>query len=149
MQSQKRVKDEVALGALLRVAGNTYATAMRDALAAEGFDDLPRDGVFFLGAIRGANTSLSDVIRWLGSSKQSVGQLVDTLVLRGYVHRDVDEQDRRRLKITLTERGEQVAAIARRVTRSIDEKLLQAVGAAHVDCTRATLKALMAQSEPK
>jgi|SRR5581483_494277 len=149
MQPPKRGKDEVAFAALLRMAGNTYTTAMRDALASEGFDDLPRDGVFFLGAIRRANASLSDVIRWLGSSKQSVGQLLDTLVLRGYVNRAVDEQDRRRLKITLTERGEQVAAIARRVTRSIDDKLLQAVGPSHIDCTRATLKALIAQSAPR
>ena len=48
---------------------------------------------------------LAEVIRQLGVSKQAAGQLVDSLVVRGYLDRTVDPDDRRRLIVTLTERG--------------------------------------------
>ena len=46
-----------------------------------------------------------DMIRGLGVTKQAASQLIDTLVLRGYLTRDVNPEDRRRMTVTLTERG--------------------------------------------
>jgi DNA-binding MarR family transcriptional regulator len=48
---------------------------------------------------------LRQLIEELQLSKQAVGQLVDVLVTRGYVKREVDSEDRRRLTVGLTERG--------------------------------------------
>ena len=44
-------------------------------------------------------------MRQLGVSKQAASQLIDTLVLRGYLERRVDPEDRRRINIEATERG--------------------------------------------
>jgi len=50
-----------------------------------------------------------DQLRGLGVSKQAVSQLIDSLVLRGYLNREVDPADRRRMTIELTDRGRAVA----------------------------------------
>src|SRR6185437_5299881 len=97
----------VPLPALLRHARNAYGSAMRRALEQAGYDDIPKNGLYLIGglALGAGDVPLAALIRDLRISKQAAGQLVDTLVSRGYLHRTTDEQDRRRLLITLTERG--------------------------------------------
>ena len=43
-------------------------------------------------ALGAGDVPLSRLIQELGVSKQAAGQLVDTLVLRGYLERTVDER---------------------------------------------------------
>src|ERR1700760_3955979 len=99
--------ETIALPALLRHARNTYGSAMRRGLAEAGFDDIPKNGLYVIGglALGAGDVPLGQLVRELGVSKQSAGQLIDTLVLRGYLERAVDGEDRRKLTITLTERG--------------------------------------------
>jgi DNA-binding MarR family transcriptional regulator len=82
------------------------------------------------------------LIRDLRISKQAAGQLVDALVSRGYLARAVDEQDRRRLVVTLTERGRAAAATQRAAREQVDAALLAKVGAECVNHTRVALAAL-------
>ncbi len=132
--------------ALLRAARIAYGSTIRAAMAAAGFDDVPRNGIYVIGAIRDTEAPLSLIIEWLGVSKQAGGQLIDTLVLRGYLERSIDTEDRRRLTVTLTDRGRALAAVSRAAVERVDARLLQDVGAEHVAHTRATLMALIAQS---
>ena len=78
---------------------------IRDTLTEAGFTDMPANGGYVLGLIESRGSGLSDVIADLGVSKQTASQLVDTLVVRGYLERSVDPDDRRRVLVTLTERG--------------------------------------------
>jgi DNA-binding MarR family transcriptional regulator len=134
--------------ALLRHARTTYASAMRQALAEAGYDDIPRNGLYVIGALALGNHGLGDIIEELGVSKQAAGQLIDTLVLRGYLERTVDETDRRRLNVALTERGRAAAAAQSAAREGVDLKLTACVGQDHVTHTRATLAALIALSRP-
>lgn len=134
--------DELAFPALLRGARAAYASAVRSALAAAGCDDLPRNGSYVIGAIVRTGAPLGQIIKGLGVSKQAAGQLVDTLVMRGYLDRSVDPDDRRRLTITLTERGLAAAAVVRSAVDRVDAALLDRVGPEYVAHTRATLGAL-------
>ena len=93
-------------------------------------------------------SSLSEIIEGLGVSKLAAGQLVDTLVVRGYLDRAPDPADRRRLTVTLTERGELAAAAARAGVERVDQELTARVGADHVVHTRATLAALINLGRP-
>ncbi|HTZ72210.1 MAG TPA: MarR family transcriptional regulator [Acetobacteraceae bacterium] len=120
-----------------------YGAAIREALARIDCDDVPKNGVYVLGAIARAGAPMSEIVRQLGVSKQAAGQLVDTLVLRGYLDRAVDPEDRRRLTITLSERGRAAAAASRDVVDGIEADLAQRVGAQAVAHTRATLLALI------
>jgi DNA-binding MarR family transcriptional regulator len=130
-------------GVLLGMARKTYTAAVRRALAEAGYGDLPRNGPFVLGGIVRTGNPLSRVIQQLDVSKQAAGQLVDTLVARGYLERAVDPGDRRRLTVTLTRRGDAAAAVVRAAVDEVDSRLVDRVGADQFARTLATLGALI------
>jgi DNA-binding MarR family transcriptional regulator len=133
---------ETSLPALLRAARATYAVAVREALTAAGFDDLSRNGPYVIGAIAHAGAPLSRIIMELGVTKQAAGQLVDALVGRGYLERSVDIEDRRRLTVTLTERGRAAAAVSRSAVERVDAELARTMAPEFIAHTRATLAAI-------
>ena len=133
---------EVPLAAFLRWGRATIGMAMRGALEQAGYDDLPRNGLYVIGALARGTAPLSRIIEELRVSKQAAGQLVDALVLRGYLSREVDAQDRRRLTVTLTERGRAAAAIQRKEGERIETELTERLGPERIAHTRETLALL-------
>jgi len=105
---------------------------------------LPRDGVYTIAAIAVGEISPADLGGLLGVSKQAVSQLLDSLVLRGYVRRSTDAFDRRRSRLALTERGKAVAAVCRRAIDQVEQRITETVGEERVHHTRQTLEALIA-----
>lgn len=136
---------QVTTPALLRHARTTYGAAMRRALAEAGYDDIPKNGLYLIGgmAFHEGNVPLGNLVRDLRVSKQVAGQLVDTLVTRGYLRRAMDEQDRRKLTITLTDRGRAAAVAQTEARKEIDAELIARVGARNVDIARRALAALV------
>ena len=143
MTAEQDWSAEVALPAMLRAARRTYGTAIRAALADAGCDDMPRSGSFVIGAIARTGAPLGQIITDLGVSKQAASQLVDALVVRNYLDRTPDPEDRRRLTITLTDRGRATAEVIRAAVDAVDADLVQRVGAEYVAHARATLAALI------
>lgn len=135
--------NELALPTLLRAARNVYGSAIRAALAKIGCDDVPPNGSFVISAIARTGAPLSKIIEALGVSKQAAGQLVDTLVLRGYLSRAVDPDDRRRMMVALTVRGRAAAQVCRSAVKRLDTQLAKTVGPDHIVHTRVTLAALI------
>lgn len=140
--SREHGRDGPSFPALLRAARAAYGSAIREELNGAGFDDVPRNGVFVIGAIDHTGAPLSRIVKELGISKQAAGQLVDALVVRGYLDRSVDAADRRRLTVALTERGRAVAAASRAAIERMDAELTRRVGVEYVGHTRATLAVL-------
>jgi len=136
--------DPWSLPALLRGARRAYGSAIRADLDEAGCDDVPRNGIYVIGAIARTEAPLSEIIDQLGVSKQAAGALVDTLVTRGYLERSIYPEDRRRLRVTLTERGEEAAVVVRAAVERVDAALVARVGPAYVAHTRATLASLIA-----
>lgn len=136
---------DIVMPALLRWSQRTYGERMRTALAEAGCDDMPPNGMFVVGSLaRGTGvTPLGTLGMHLNVSKQAVGQLIDSLVLRGYLKREADEEDRRRISIKLTERGWHAAAIQREEREKIDAALVEKVGADTVASARKVLGALV------
>jgi DNA-binding MarR family transcriptional regulator len=143
MDDERPWYETVALPALLRAARRTYGAALRAAQAEAGFGDIPRNGSYLLGAISRTGSPLGAVIREMGMTKQAAGQLVDTLVVRGYLDRSTDLEDRRRMTVALTERGRLAASAGAAVAARVEAELVARVGADHVAHTRATLAALV------
>lgn len=139
----KPVHEQIAMPALLRGARRVYGAAIREALSKAGYGDIPKNGIYVLGAIARTGAPLSRIIEQLGVSKQAAGQLVDALVVRGYLHRETDPQDRRRFTVKLSERGRDAAEVSRLAIEGIDARLARQVGREWIDHTRATLRALM------
>lgn len=138
--------DVIAIPALLRHARNTYGAAMRKALEDAGFDDIPKNGLYVIGglALGAGDAPLAELIRDLRITKQAAGQLVDTLVTRGYLARMEDPQDRRRQIVTLTGRGRAAAAAQGAARARIDSLLAERIGEAGVGKFRKVLAALIA-----
>jgi DNA-binding MarR family transcriptional regulator len=134
--------EDVVIPALLRSARGSYAQAINVSLEAAGFGDLPRNGAFVLGGMGNHGGTAVDMIRGLGVTKQAASQLIDTLVLRGYLTRQVNPEDRRRMTIALTDRGTAAAAAVRSAVESIDAELTRMISPTELAGLRAGLEAL-------
>jgi DNA-binding MarR family transcriptional regulator len=127
---------------LMRIARGSYAWAVNARLAAEGIDDLPRNGAFALSYLARGEESVVDMIEGLGVTKQVVSQLLDTRVVRGYLTRDSNPEDRRRMTIELTERGHAAVAAIGAGTNAIDGELAHMLSDDELHGMRAGLVAL-------
>jgi DNA-binding MarR family transcriptional regulator len=137
-------EDPADIPALMRAARGTYGHAISTDLVAAGYEDLPRNGPFVLGGMANQGGSAVDMIRGLGVSRQAASQLIDTLVVRGYLAREINNDDRRRLDITLTERGRAAAAVIRAAVKRVHAELLTMISPTELAGLRAGLTALAA-----
>jgi DNA-binding MarR family transcriptional regulator len=145
MTKPRRSADDVSMPALLRHARLAYSASMRTALDAAGYDDIPKNGLYVIGGLARETSAhpLSQLIEELRLSKQAAGQLVDTLVTRGYLKRDVDGEDRRRLTIGLTERGRAAAKVLSAAGATVDDELISRVGPKDIERARRVLFVLV------
>jgi DNA-binding MarR family transcriptional regulator len=136
---------EVSMPALLRHARGTYGRAMRAALAEAGYGDIPANGLYIIGglALDPERVPIRQLVEDLGITKQGAGQLVDTLVTRGYLQRTPDDEDRRRLLVSLTARGKAAAAVQLAARMEVDAALLTTIGGADLARTRRALAVLI------
>jgi DNA-binding MarR family transcriptional regulator len=139
-------QEDVAMPWLMLQARGSYGDSSRRALAEAGCDDVPRNGGFILASLDGNPgpefTPQADAVAPLRMSKQAASQLVDTLVLRGYIERRTDPEDRRRMGLRLTERGRAAAAAIQAGVDTIDAKLERRITAEELRGLRAGLAAL-------
>ena len=145
MDDKKPWYEDVAIPALLRHARATYGVAMRRALDEAGYDDIPKNGMYLIGGMaRDVDAiPLGELIKQIGVSKQVASQIVDALVLRGYLKREEDPEDRRKSNLTLTERGRAAGKVQAAARKKIDARLLARVGQEDISRTRRTLAALI------
>jgi DNA-binding MarR family transcriptional regulator/catechol 2,3-dioxygenase-like lactoylglutathione lyase family enzyme len=133
---------ELATPTLMRAARGTYARSIRAHLHEAGIDDLPKNGAFILFGVRSGSEAREDLSATLGVSKQAVSQAIEVLVNRGYLDRNPDASDRRRITLELTERGEEAVAAVWRGTDAVDRQLAARVSPEQVDAMRSGLMAL-------
>jgi DNA-binding MarR family transcriptional regulator/catechol 2,3-dioxygenase-like lactoylglutathione lyase family enzyme len=135
-------RNEFATPALLRLARDAYAQAIRAQLLEAGVDDLPRNGGIILAGIDIAGGPRPDLPGELGVTKQAVSQLIDVLVSRGYLERGADPGDRRRIALELTSTGREVVEAIRRGVGEVDRQLHERLPAEQVEAMCAALTAL-------
>jgi DNA-binding MarR family transcriptional regulator len=130
---------EVAMPPLMASARNAYVSRIQQRLRDTGFYDIPRGGVRAIGTIARQGRNLTNVAEELQISKQGASQLIDQLVLRGYLVRIPDEVDRRRVSFGLTERGELASLEIRAAIEEVEAELLERVSGAELLTTRKVL----------
>ena len=135
--------DGIPLPALLHVTRGVYTDAAHQAQARVGCGDVPASGEFILSAMEWSGVSIDSIVRWLGVTKQTVSEAVDVLVARGYLERTEDPLDRRRVKLSLTDRGHVAGRAARAAIERVDSELRARVGTESIAHTRKTLIALL------
>lgn len=135
--------DKLPLSALLYATRGTYTEAIQRAQAKIGCADVPSSGEFALSAMEWSGASLESVIHLLGVTKQAAGQTVDILVDRGYLERTRDPSDRRKVNLSLTDRGRAAGRAARSAIEQVDRDLRARVGLSNIAHARTTLIALL------
>jgi DNA-binding MarR family transcriptional regulator len=126
----------------MHAARGVYAQSIRTELHAIGVEDLPRNGATLLAELSATGAPRQNLPAGLGVTKQAVSQAVEILAARGYLERSPDPDDRRRISLTLTPRGQQVVDAVVRGVESVDARLLERVPAGQVGAMRSALLAL-------
>jgi DNA-binding MarR family transcriptional regulator len=139
--------ERMGIPGLLRGARQAYGTVVRQAFADAGFEDIPRNGAFVLARVYDGSSEPSVLTRDLGISKQAVSQLIDTMVMRGYLERTPDPEDRRRMLLALTPRGEEAATVSWQAATGADDELTRRLTSDGVAALRAGLIVLCEMAE--
>jgi DNA-binding MarR family transcriptional regulator len=115
---------------LLRTAYNVLSAAIYRAVAETGAGDMrPAHGnAMEMLAIQNG-LRLTDIAARAGMAPQSMGELVDELVSKGYLERHEDPADRRAKRIYLTGKGRATAAASRSAVRTVEGRLSGILGA--------------------
>lgn len=146
--------EDVPVPQLMREAREVYRDALQRALDDAGCDDIPRNGLLVLAGLdprppEPAFRPQAEVVASLGLSKQAASQLIDALVLRGYLARRNDPTDRRRMEVCLTARGRSAAVAIRTATDAIDASVARLLTPDELHGFRAALGAYRAIREPE
>jgi DNA-binding MarR family transcriptional regulator len=125
----------------MRLARGSYKRAVDVQLGASGLDDLPTTGGYLLAYLANDDESIPDRIEGLGIKKREFSQLVDSMVLRGFITRHIDPNDGR-ASLALTERGRAAAEASAEGARYVDEELERRLSPAEIAGLRRGLLAL-------
>ena len=130
--------------ALLLLGGfRTFADRATVELAARGYPDVRPVHDFALQAILSGADNASELGRRMSVTKQSAAKTIAALRARGYVAREPDVTDRRRMRLQITDRG---LAMLREGEAIFDELRGQweaQVGTAAVEDIEASLRRLV------
>jgi DNA-binding MarR family transcriptional regulator len=131
-----------AIPELMRLARGAYKRSADVRLVAAGLEGLPTSGGYLLAYLATGEESIADMIQGLGFTKQAFSQLVDTMVLRGFITRDIDPGDRRRMTLRMTERGNAAAKASYEGCLEVDQELERRLTAKELAALRKGLSVL-------
>ena len=136
------------LAALLEAAQEALLAEFRRDLAATGYGDIrPTHGCVFR-FVREDGMRLTELAHLAGATKQSVGEMVDDLVARGYVERVPDPGDGRAKLIRLTERGAEAQRVGFGLFAQLEGRWAERYGAERLAELRETLEEIVAAEAP-
>ena len=128
---------------LLRTAYNALSTAIyRHVEQAAGAGLRPAHGNALEMLAVQDGLRLTDIAAQAGMTTQSMGELVDDLVAKGYLRRQEDPADRRAKRIYLTGKGRKTAAAGEAATRQAEEQIQAALGPGQYQQLRRNLAAI-------
>lgn len=112
-------------------------------LAERGYEDVRTVHEFALTAIRSGAGSVSELGRRLSITKQSAGKIVAVLEERGYVTREPDPVDRRRMRLRVTDRGHAMMRAGQEIFDDLRRSWEDQVGAETLKTVEDALRRLL------
>jgi DNA-binding MarR family transcriptional regulator len=138
----------IPLPGLLDIASEALFAEFRAELEQSEFGDIrPTHGCVFR-FVQDQGLRLTEIAERAKLTKQSVGEIVDDLVERGYAQRIPDPNDRRAKLICLTERGETAQAHGRKLFAKVEKRWAQRYGAERIAALRELLEEIAAAEVP-
>jgi len=144
----KAMPIHVVLTGLFSLAFDAMIAEFRTEIEDSEFDDMRPTHACVFRYVRGSGLRLTDIAELANMTKQSVGEIVDDLVERGYVERVPDPADRRAKLICFTERGEEAQEFGFRVFAEIEERWAERYGADRIAELRGMLEEIVAAEAP-
>jgi DNA-binding MarR family transcriptional regulator len=139
----------IPMAGLFEIAKDAFFEDFRAELEQTEFADIrPTHGCVFR-FVKGDGKRLTDVAELAGMTKQSVGEIVDDLVARGYVKRIPDPDDKRAKIICLTERGERAQATGLALFAKVEKQWAKRYGAERIAQVRELLEDIAANEAPE
>src|SRR4051794_3662789 len=139
----------IPMAGLFEIAKDAFFEDFRAELEQTEFADIrPTHGCVFR-FVKGDGKRLTDVAELAGMTKQSVGEIVDDLVARGYVKRIPDPDDKRAKIICLTERGERAQATGLALFAKVEKQWAKRYGAERIAQVRELLEEIAANEAPE
>ena len=133
----------LATTTLLRTAYNAMSAAIyRQVAQAAGTGLRPAHGNALEMLALEDGLRLTDIAAQAGMTPQSMGELVEDLVAKGYLRRQEDPADRRAKRIYLTGKGRQIADAGHAATRQAEEQIQAALGPRQYQQLRRNLAAI-------
>jgi DNA-binding MarR family transcriptional regulator len=127
--------------ALLLLAGfRTMAEQARAELAERGFQDVRAVHDFALHSILTGADSASELGRAMSVTKQAAAKTIAVLEARGYVAREPDSTDKRRMRLRVTDYGLTLLQQGEAVFAELRERWEQQAGTASVSALEETLR---------
>lgn len=114
-------------------------------LAARRIEGMRPSYGFVIRAVHAERPTVNRLAELLGVTKQSASKLADDMIRAGFLERSPDPDDRRRVRLTLTDRGAAVRRSAVGTSKKLEAELAEAVGARGVATLRKTLLGLIEQ----
>jgi DNA-binding MarR family transcriptional regulator len=130
------------IGALLRMSLETVRERMLDRLHERGFDDLAPAHMIVIQYPGPQGLRPSDLAARLRMSKQALNYLLGELERLGYIERLPDPDDLRSRRISMTRRGDAVAAVIREAVAEVEAEWTEQLGAKRFNALRALLAEL-------
>jgi DNA-binding MarR family transcriptional regulator len=132
--------------ALLLLGGfRAFADSTTAELAARGYPDIRPVHDFALQAILSGADNASELGRRMSVTKQSAAKTIAVLQERGYVAREPDPIDRRRMRLQVTEQGHAMLREGEAIFDDLRERWEKQVGADAVADLERTLHRLLGQ----
>jgi DNA-binding MarR family transcriptional regulator len=129
---------------LLRAA-DWLDDALLARLARDGWPELTRSQAQVFAHLDRHGTSIAELARRIGITRQSAHALVESLVGHGFVELRPDPDDRRVRLVVLSGEGARLVRRANRHLRTLEDELAERIGAGRV---RALRRALAAELGP-
>lgn len=121
----------------------SLADRATDELARRGFPDVSPTHDFALHSILGGAENASDLGRALSVTKQAAAKTIAVLEERGYVARQADPDDRRKMRLRVTDRGMSLLREGEAVFDEMRDELGSRVGADALASLERTLRELV------
>jgi DNA-binding MarR family transcriptional regulator len=124
---------------LLAAAYRAMTVRLRDELAAAGLGEMRSSYGFVIRAVDAEQPTVQGLADLLDVTKQTASKLADDMERAGYLERRPDPDDRRRVRLHLTQRGRAVRKRALRTSQALERELAKALGDDALAATRAAL----------
>jgi DNA-binding MarR family transcriptional regulator len=132
-------------GILLALAYAAFVRELRQALEAEGYDDLPSSFGYVARHLDEGTLTLSELAARLGMTSPGALKIVQQMQSAGYLERDADPDDKRMIRLSLSKRGRAALRAARRFHARFEKQLEEEHGARKVEGLREVLESLLDQ----